>query len=152
MEFQHYTKQYKDQCLKVFESNIGQYFDASERELYTEYLNALSRDINASYYVYLLHGEVIACGGYLLNVNACALAWGMVHRDFHNKGIGTKLIDFRLGQLSKNKDVKTVLIETSQHTKGFYTQHGFVQTQVIKDGFGKNIDRILMEKVIAHHP
>src|SRR5690554_5767090 len=133
MEFQNYKKQYKYQCLEIFDSNLDKYFDVSERDMYSEYLDSLDPD--ATYYVCVSSGEVVACGGYDVSSKVGSLKWGMVHRTFHGKGVGSKLTEFRLSLISNNEDVELVKIDTSQHTAGFYSKRGFVQTNVIKDGF-----------------
>ncbi len=145
MEFRIYENQYKGQCLKIFDSNLDKYFDFSEREMYSDYLDSLDDD--APYYICVLNGEVIACGGYDASSKVGSLKWGMVLRSFHGKGVGSKLTDFRLSLLLGNEDVKLVKIDTSQHTAGFYAKRGFVSTNIVKDGFGEGIDCVTMELV-----
>ena len=147
MRFRSYRKQYKDQCLKIFDSNLDKYFDVSERDMYSEYLDSLDDD--ATYYICVLSGEVVACGGYDASSEVGSLKWGMVHRTFHGKGVGSKLTDFRLSLLSNNEVVKLVKIDTSQHTAGFYIKRGFVQTNVVEGGFGEGIDCVTMELVLT---
>ncbi|MGF1908373.1 GNAT family N-acetyltransferase [Vibrio kasasachensis] len=143
MEYQPYEKRYKEQCLVVFDSNLGKYFDSSEREEFIEYLDSLG--VSNDYCVYLSQGRVLACGGVNKQSNVATLTWGMVQREFHGKGLGTKLTAFRLSNLKADRDIAKVIIETSQHTEGFYRKQGFLTTNIIKNGFGEGIDCVSME-------
>lgn len=144
MKIRQYTKEYRAECIEIFDSNIGQYFSPSERDEFSQYLDSL--DDQSAYYVCLIDGLVRACGGIGLNAaTAAALTWGMVHRDFHGKGIGTGLTDYRLSKIRENTEVDRVEIVTSQHTEGFYRKRGFVVKESVPNGFGKGIDCIAME-------
>ncbi|MGF1729899.1 GNAT family N-acetyltransferase [Photobacterium kasasachensis] len=150
MDIRQYTKQHRDSCIKVFDSNVGKYFSPSEREEFIEYLDSFNE--RCDYYVYIRDARVVACGGVGINSTIASLTWGMVHRDFHGQGIGTVLTDYRLSQLHSNPAIEVIKIETSQHTEGFYRKRGFITTHVIKDGFGQGIDCVSMELKVVPSP
>jgi predicted GNAT family N-acyltransferase len=143
MDILTYENDYRAQCIRAFDSNIGQYFDASEREEFIEFLDSLTS--NSKYFICLKNGQLLACGGIGLSQEIGSLAWGLVHRDFHGQGIGTTLTDYRLSYLKANSTIKKVRIETSQHTEGFYQKRGFVTTGSVINGFGEGIDCVSME-------
>ncbi|MFA0154542.1 GNAT family N-acetyltransferase [Vibrio sp. 10N.261.46.A3] len=149
MEIRKYSSRYRAQCIEAFESNIGQYFDSSERAEFIEYLDALSE--SSEYYICLESGsgKLLGCGGIGLNSSVASLAWGLVHKDFHGQGIGTKLTDFRLSYIKHNISLDKVKIETSQHTQGFYEKRGFTVTKITPNGFGAGIDCVAMELDIS---
>lgn len=138
-----YQPVYKKQCLDIFDSNLGRYFDASERSYFVDYLE--SEAPNEHYFVLVDNDQVIACGGYGVNSGVGSLCWGMVHRDYHAKGVGTVLTEHRLNRLKDSAAVNVVKIETSQHTEGFYARHGFRTTKVTENSFGEGIDCVAME-------
>lgn len=127
-----YKQQYKHQLLKVLDSNLGKYFDASERQEFLHDLDAL--EDTANYFVSIVGNEVVACGGYLVSSNVASLSWGMVHRDFHTQGIGSKLTNYRLVQILDDKVIQIVKIDTSQHTEGFYAKRGYEVTNTVING------------------
>ncbi|TXR53191.1 GNAT family N-acetyltransferase [Reinekea thalattae] len=143
MSFQQYNKELKPQCLEVFDSNVGKYFDPSERKDFCEYLDSI--DSESCYYVYRQNEKVLACGGFnIVNGNA-SLTWGMVLREFHNQRLGSKLTDFRLSKIKLIAGVEKVKIQTSQHTSDFYSTKGFVIAKTTPNGFGEGIDCVEME-------
>ncbi|MEZ9488855.1 GNAT family N-acetyltransferase [Vibrio breoganii] len=143
MEHRQYNPEFKSMCLDLFDSNLGVFFDASERQEFSDYLDSLNKD--SSYFIGIHDGLVVSCGGLNESSDKAGLTWGMVRRNHHGSGFGTKLTDFRLSKIRENGHINVVLIETSQHTQGFYLKRGFTQTKVVKNGFGKGIDCVSME-------
>ncbi|MEZ9590043.1 GNAT family N-acetyltransferase [Vibrio breoganii] len=143
MEHRQYNPEFKSMCLDLFDSNLGVFFDASERQEFSDYLDSLNKD--SSYFIGIHDGLVVSCGGLSESSDKAGLTWGMVRKNHHGSGFGTKLTDFRLSKIRENGQINVVLIETSQHTQGFYLKRGFTQTKVVKNGFGKGIDRVSME-------
>ncbi|NQZ11742.1 MAG: GNAT family N-acetyltransferase [Algicola sp.] len=147
MAHQQYNKKYRSQCIDAFDSNVGKYFDLTERKEFIEFLDSLN-DLS-TYFVCIRDGRVVACGGVDKKSTIASLDWGMVHRDFHGQGLGTHLTDFRLSQLKADNTIDLVTIETSQHTEGFYIKRGFITTKVVKNGFGQGIDCVYMQCSVA---
>ena len=143
MNIQKYSEEDRLECLEIFDSNIGKFFTPSEREEFSEFLNSLSDD--SDYFVCMQDNRVLVCGGFSIRENSASLSWGMVHRKFHHRGIGTLLTKYRLSKIIVNKNINLVKIDTSQHTESFYKKHGFVTTKTLKDGFGQGVDSITME-------
>ena len=72
------------------------------------------------------------------------LTWGMVQRDLQGQGYGKALTLYRLDAIKAEYDNVSVIIDTSQHTKGFYEKQGFVVQSIEKDGFDQGLDKYLM--------
>ncbi|WP_070965667.1 GNAT family N-acetyltransferase [Vibrio sonorensis] len=143
MDFQQYNKTHRSGCIAAFDSNLGKYFDQSERQEFIDFLDSL-KDAN-EYYVCTNGGTVIACGGIEVNAHVGSLAWGMVHRDFHGQGYGKRLAELRLSYLKYNDAVNIIKIQTSQHAEGFYKKRGFMTSRVVFNGLGEGIDCVDMQ-------
>ena len=93
-----------------------------------------------------MSGGLVGCGGVWVGVEGQAgLSWGMVRRDLHGQGLGTRLTAFRLQRLRARPEVGQIRLGISQHTEAFYARHGFVVTQRITDGFASGLDEVKME-------
>lgn len=132
-------------CLALFDGNVPDYFAAEERQDYVSFLKALP----GPYFVMEdERGEAVACGGYAAaqqKREIAVLCWGMVRRDLHRHGAGTRLLVERLRRIAAEPSFSVVLIETSQHSRGFFERFGFIAKQVIPNGFAPGIDRVEME-------
>lgn len=135
----------KEICLEIFESNLPQYFNFDEKLMFAEWLEKTDRE---EYYVLMINSEIVACGGlyYDDKKDEAGLAWGMVHQDFHKKGYGQMLTEYRLDKLSNKYPTAILRIETSQFTENFYKKMGFKTESIVKDGFGPGLDKYCMKK------
>lgn len=134
-------------CLAMFDSNVPTYFALAERPEYEAFLAAMP----CAYLVgEIAGGDVVACGGYFREpgeagiAGEAGLAWGMVHRDWHRRGLGRQLLVARLGGVQSLEGVCALVLRTSQHTEGFYARAGFAVTGRIIDGHAPGIDRVEM--------
>ena len=86
---------------------------------------------------------MVAGAGYSISTDGttASLGWGMVHPKLHLQGLGTILLLARLRALRLMPNVEHVLLDTSQHTQGFYARFGFVVKQVVRHGYGSGLDR-----------
>ncbi|BDS10617.1 GNAT family N-acetyltransferase [Aureispira anguillae] len=149
LNIQPYSSEYKEQCLVVFKSNIPQYFLLEELKEFSDWLDQKASD--GRYYIALQQDVVVACGGYFCdkNRNKLGLSWGMVHVNLQGTGIGTRLTQYRIQKMMAEFPNETYMIDTSQHTFGFYQKLGFVTKEITPNGFGEGMDKYYMEFV--HH-
>jgi ribosomal protein S18 acetylase RimI-like enzyme len=131
-----------DACLSIFDGNVPAFFSPDERAEFVQFLQDIEPE-RAPYIVVTLGGSIVACGGLSLDVsNAVAsLSWGMVDRAFHRQGLGTRLTQERLRLARASATISRLVLATSQHTAGFYQQHGFTVSKITPDGFGAGLDR-----------
>lgn len=143
MKIINYTKIFREDCIKIFKSNMPKYFALEELPLFESFLD---QNTEENYFVVKLDGHVIGCGGFFLDTknNTAGLSWGMVHSDYHGKGIGKALTQYRIDLLKKTYPTLPYKIETSQHTAEFYKKNGFKTIEIVPDGFGKGIDKYTM--------
>ncbi len=143
MKIINYTKIFREDCIKIFKSNLPKYFALEELPFFESFLD---QDTEENYFVVKMDGHVIGCGGFFLDTknNMAGLSWGMVHADYHGKGIGKALTQYRIDLLKKTYPSLPYKIETSQHTAEFYKKNGFRTVEIVRDGFSKGIDKYTM--------
>jgi len=131
-------------CLAIFDGNTPEYFAPDERSEFAAFLDAGSVD-----YLVLetTAGDVIGCGGYYVKSpgGVAGLAWGMVDRAWHKRGIGRQLLDARLTLLRRSSHALVVRVNTSQNSRGFFEHCGFRAVRVVPNGFAPGIDRVESE-------
>jgi N-acetylglutamate synthase-like GNAT family acetyltransferase len=139
MRVRRFVKADRAACLRVFDSNVPEFFTEAEREQYASFLDRLPEP----YLVVENEDGVVACGGYAVAPDAgfADLCWGMVHREEHRKGIGTLLLQERLRRIAGETEVEGVRLDTSQHTRAYYERIGFRLLQVTPNGYGPGLDR-----------
>ena len=73
-----------DPCLRVFESNLPQYFAESERAEFLDFLGAH----DCEYLVIEFNGAARGCGGSYVKDGIGRLCWGMVEQSHHRSALG----------------------------------------------------------------
>jgi [ribosomal protein S18]-alanine N-acetyltransferase len=142
MTFREYQTRDKEACLELFRSNMPKYFAPHEEAEFASYLE------NPGYYFVLEEVGILGCGGYALVEAQAFLTWGMVHNSQHGTGAGKRLLLERLNLLSQHSKAKEVLLDTSQHTFGFFEKLGFVTTKLTEDGYALGLNRYDMKLVL----
>jgi GNAT superfamily N-acetyltransferase len=139
----------EDAVIAIFRSNIPKYFTSDEEQGLRDFL----RDVPQEYYVIGFGNDVIGAGGIGLNTidePTVSLCWGMVHSDYLGKGLGKQLTHFRIGLALEKYGPLPMVINTSQHTQGFYEKFGFRLVRHEPDGFSSGIDicEMRMERTV----
>ncbi len=137
-----YQSNDKDACLALFTSNTPLFFAPFEL---AEYRDFLEKNAFPYFVVENQQGEIVACGGYILEEESAILCWGMVAQKQHRQGIGTFLLNARLQQIRQNTAIGRVIIHTSQYSTGFFEQAGFVTREVLENGFAPGLHSYTME-------
>ena len=143
-----YAAEDRRACLLAFESNVPRYFREEERPGFESFLDALP----GPYFVLLdAEGEVVGCGGYALRSESAVadLCGGMVLRDRQGEGRGRALTEMRLERALAHPGVRSLALETSQHTVGFYERLGFRVAGTEPDGYAPGLDRVRMERDVS---
>jgi ribosomal protein S18 acetylase RimI-like enzyme len=130
--------------LALFDSNVPRFFAAKERRDFADFVDHL----RGPYFVLEnAAGEVVGCGGYQRadgDPSVVVLCWGMVRADRHRGGLGARLLTERLDRIADEPRYRLVTIETSQHSRGFFARHGFVETRYVPDGYARGMDLVEM--------
>jgi GNAT superfamily N-acetyltransferase len=161
MLMRKYESEDRAACLAIFESNLPQYFDPSERADLETWLNGQDQGVLAykntsaeRYYVLESDNAIVACGGYYLAKTASRanLCWGMVDGASHLKGFGRQLLEFRLQEIESKFPDYSISMDTSQHTIPFFEKMGFVVVKITPNGYGAGLDRYDLVKTAVPDP
>jgi N-acetylglutamate synthase-like GNAT family acetyltransferase len=133
-------------CLDVLRSNVPEYAAPHEVEDFRGYLGRFERE-GVRYLVAEEDGAVVACGGLARAwpAGVATFCWGLVRRDRHGRGLGTRLALERLGWIVDDARFSVVALDTSQRTEGFFARFGFRTVHVTPDGYAPGLHRHDME-------
>lgn len=118
-----YKREDKDALLKIMHNNVPKYFAETEIDDYEEYLDNEVQD----YYVAIMDEKIIAGAGinYDKDKQLAKISWDLVDTGYHHQGIGSLLLNHRLEVISAKKNIKSIIVRTSQHAYEFYEKKGF---------------------------
>jgi predicted GNAT family N-acyltransferase len=142
--FRPYQPADQPACLALFDGNTPPYFDPSERAGFETFLERQP----CPFFVLGQSGQVVACGGYCQRDNGdIVLAWGMVRRDLHKRGLGSRLLSKRIQQILDADPRAHIIIDTSQHSQAFFERQGFRVTGGQENHYGPGLHRVDMEYI-----
>lgn len=156
MILRKYKPEDKEQCIEIFQSNYPKFFDKSELSLFVNWLDHqggtgaiyqsttyTNSEKDAYYVLELPESGIVGCGGFYIEKDKeeARLAWGMIHANFHKQGYGTALYNYRKEIIEKEWPNHIMVLGTSQHTYSFYEKMGMTVTEIIKSGYGLDLDK-----------
>lgn len=144
-----YLPIYKDRLMEVFDSNMPQYFDPTERQPFFDFLDDAKGfyKVSSHYFVYLKDQKVIGAGGYLREKEGDArIIWLLVDQAMHGKGIGREMMAFFEAEIRRQKAYEMISLKTSQLTDVFYEKLGFKTLESADDHWGPGLHLRYMEK------
>ena len=138
-----YSNTDKTLLIELLRQNTPKYFDPAEEKDFEFYLDNEVED----YFVYEENNKLLAAGGinYFPNKKLARISWDLVGLNSQGKGIGKKLIQYRITLLSKNPKVEFIVVRTSQLAYKFYEKMGFELEFIEKDYWAKNFDLYQMK-------
>jgi [ribosomal protein S18]-alanine N-acetyltransferase len=104
--------------------NTPHFFDPSEEKEFSHYLQQDSEN----YFIIEEANSIIGSGGFNYGFDkgkTARISWGMIHPDWHGKGIGTKLTQYRINEIKKHPEVEAIVVRTTKVVHGFYQKQGF---------------------------
>lgn len=134
-----FKKEDKEQVIELLRLNTPQYFDLSEESELKEYLETDS----ANYYVFVDNDKIIGAGGINFGFDdgkSARISWDIVHPEQQGKGVGRKLVEYRIEEIKKNNAVTKIIVRTSQLVNNFYAKFGFEIDFVEKDFWAPGYD------------
>ncbi|MBA6154364.1 GNAT family N-acetyltransferase [Gelidibacter gilvus] len=137
-----YKKSDRREVIDILRRNIPKYFDPSEEVDLEIYLDNNLED----YFVFEENSKVIGAGGlnYFPEENLARISWDIIDPKAQGKGIGRKLMQYRIDHLSKNQEIDFISVRTSQHTYKFYEKMGFELEKVKQDFWAKDFHLYLL--------
>ena len=132
----------------MFKSNMPAFFAPVELPLFESWLDDLDKGREGkkgTIYNYVLFEEQqpMACGGFSIGAHdqKATMAWGMVHRNHHRRGLGREFLNFRINRIRQMFPSSFIALDTTQFSVGFYEKQGFVVTGMTKDFYAPGLDR-----------
>ena len=137
-----YKEEDKHALVNIMQNNIPKYFAETELSDYKEYLEEEIEE----YFIASMDNRIIAAGGinYDRPRQLAKISWDIVDVPFHHQGIGSLLLEHRFQVISNKKDIKSIIVRTSQHAFGFYEKKGFKLLERHKDYWAKGFDMYKM--------
>lgn len=123
---------------------IPKYFAADEADDLRQYL-LQEREL---YFVVERDNAIVASGGinFFPEKGEARISWDMVALDQQGIGIGSALLQYRLSLLESMRQIRRVVVRTSQLAFTFYQKHGFVLKSTEKDYWSEGLDLYLMHR------
>ena len=166
-QIREYKNEDKESCMSAFKSCVPKFFTEEEVNLFDTFFDDIASGIidekyneKTFYYVITFFDEnfeknfeknisqknaekIIGCGGFAYSEvkNEVKFVWGLLHFDFHKKGFGEKLLQFRLEEIKKIYPKATILLDTTQHSFSFFEKYGFVTTKITNDSYAVGMHR-----------
>lgn len=133
----------KDAIMSLIKLNTPDFFAEEEANDLSKYLD---EEIE-QYYVLLVDGEIVGCGGinFVENGTIGKISWDMIHPAFQGKSLGTKLLKHRIEVLESISSVEKITVRTSQVAYRFYEKQGFVLNDIKKNYWAEGFDMYSME-------
>jgi N-acetylglutamate synthase-like GNAT family acetyltransferase len=143
MNYRIYSKQDTEACLEIFRGNTPKFFGVEEEGEFASFLERMP----CPFFVLEEDGKVIGCGGYFVSEQkrTAGLCWGMVAGEYHKRGYGKYLLLKRLDEICHDPHVERILMDTSQHSRGFFEKLGFVVYKVEENGYTAGLHRHELE-------
>jgi N-acetylglutamate synthase-like GNAT family acetyltransferase len=140
-EYNIYDKQ---ACLNAFKSNVPMYFAEEEISQFENFLDIFQNkpiENKTYFYVVVVGNEIIGCGGFgdKDNNGIITLAWGLIHGNYHKKGYGKLLLQYRLKCIAKRYPLKPIYIDTTQYSFSFFEKFGFKTIKITSDFYTKGM-------------
>ena len=161
MHIRPYTHPDAVKCRELLISNIPKYFVMDDLKGLDNWMNALDTDTMPhdsaeAFYFYILElkEEIIGCAGFYLmkGENKAQLSWGIVHADYHNKGYGKLLFDYRVNKIKEIAPERQITLWTSQYTVKYFEKLGMVIDSITINGLKNGYDKYVMHLAAPSQP
>ena len=139
-----YKPEDEQAVLQLLRSNIPKFFDESELADLTAYL----KNERESYFVFeSSEGQILGAGGmnFFDEGKTGRISWDFVHADHHGKGIGGKLLNYRLDLFEADDKIEKIVVRTSQFAADYYSKFGFKLIRQIENYWSEGYHLYYME-------
>lgn len=138
-----YSNSDRLKIIELLRKNTPEYFDPSEEKDFVNYLENEVED----YFVYEINSEIIGAGGinYFMEQKLARISWDVIAPNLQGKGIGKKLIQYRINHIREKDNVELIVVRTTQLVSKFYEKMGFELEKIEKDFWAKGFDLYQMK-------
>lgn len=138
INIREYSVSDKNSLIEVLKLNIPQYFAESEVKDLEDYLENKTE----KYFIAEIDNQIVGGGGinFEKEIMTAKISWDFIHPLFQGKGIGEKLLKYRLEIIKTIEKTENIQVRTSQLAYKFYEKNGFVLKEVIPDYWAKGFD------------
>ena len=143
-----YTSQDRNAALQCFQSNIPSFFHEFELAWFTSCLD----EPDGPCFVVVRGGEIVGFGGYEVSefYNSAVLVFGHIHADWHGKGLGVLLLEFRISHLRANaQPTRYLVVDTIPKVAPFYVKQGFEIAAHWPQGYRNGTDRVDLRFILS---
>lgn len=142
LSYRPYELTDREDCIRLFRSNIPRYFREHESDDFAAFLDRLE----GNFFTVFVDNELVGCGGYHFapESKSARLCWGIVDKQKHGNRIGEYLLIIRLHEILSTTEATTVSLGTCQLTELFFAKYGFVTNSVRIDGIDQGLDEVEM--------
>lgn len=146
MTIRKYQRNDENALIQLLRLNTPLYFAPEEEKDFLFYLE----NFVENHYLIEIEGEILACGGFNFSEDLSfgKISWDIVHPDFQGKGLGGKLLAYRIAKLKEYESVKMISVRTSQLAFHFYEKFGFELKEIAKDYWAEGFDMYRMELIL----
>lgn len=129
-------------CVEIMRSNVPTFFTQHELEDFEAWVGTAK----SPYLVIVRDDVVVGCGGYAIDreTGTASFTWGMIRSDLHRIGLGSLLLRERVARIVRDGHAGAIILDTSQHSRGFFERHGFLAVNETRDGYAPGLHRIDM--------
>jgi GNAT superfamily N-acetyltransferase len=141
LRFRRYRSADREAVLRVFRSNVPDYFAAAEEP----WLKQVLREAACPLFVLTEDRDLIGFGGFEVAefANVAYLVFGMVDRRHHGRGLGRRLLEFRLARIAvARRAPRYVAVDTTPAIAPFFEHCGFDRIAEWPEGYRPGFDRI----------
>lgn len=133
----------KPEVIHLIRLNTPKYFAAIEEN---DLINYLENE-KELYFVLRYHKNIVGCGGvnFANNKTIGKISWDIIHPNYQNKSLGTRLLNHRIDLLKGIKTIKKIIVRTSQVSYKFYEKQGFELIEIIKNYWADGFDLYYMQ-------
>ena len=134
----------KKQLLKMFISNVPEFFDVNEINDFKEYLEQNA----ATYLTVEVDNTIVGGAGYFINEHdkSGRITWIFFDPTYSGQGLGKQAVEHCLKILGNDTRVEKFIVTTSQHAYKFFEKFGYRVNRIEKNHWGKGLDLYEMEK------
>jgi GNAT superfamily N-acetyltransferase len=141
IRFRRYRAADRQAVLRVFRSNVPDYFAAGEEP----WLKQVLREVHCPLFVLTERTAILGFGGFEIAefANVAYLVFGMVDRAHHGRGLGRRLLEFRLAKIAAARRApRYVAVDTTPAIAPFFEHCGFERIAEWTEGYRHGFDRI----------